>query len=472
MPPTPSLLDWIAIKLGQPRTQRIVRFGLAALAAAWAAADFVLNGSRAVGAYGLLIAALALVVWGLSVRGAAVSTADLPALSLGSAGSGVRLRAPAFDRETYSRLMRGLRLPSALIIALAGQAALLGQSPNWKLGVALLFAGALLFVAIAWADGLISPPKAWLPAAEVTLNFRWALLAIAVVTGIYGFWAAGGNTFRLPGVLAWLVSVAAWMASLWDWQRSPREWAALARERWSTLARANSLSITFTRGALLFILVLLVGAYFRFAQLDSIPPEMTSDHVEKLFDVNDIMNGKRPVFFERNTGREPLQFYFAAFLVQVFKTGITHLTLKITGAVTGFLMLPFIYLLGRELEDRLFGLLAMLLAGMSFWATAISRVGLRFPLTSAFTAAALFFVLRGVRRSRRNDFLLAGLFLGIGLYGYSTTRLVPVALAAALAWFFLWPQSGASRRQLAANSVLMFATTFVVFLPLYRYAIS
>jgi hypothetical protein len=120
----------------------------------------------------------------------------------------------------------------------------------------------------------------------------------------------------------------------------------------------------------------------------------------------------------------------------------------------------------------LFGLLAMLIAGMSFWATAISRVGLRFPLTPFFTAAALLFVLRGVRRSSRNDFLLAGLFLGIGLYGYSTIRLVPVALAAAVAWFWLWPQSRASRWQLAANTVLMFATTFVVFLPLYRYAIA
>src|SRR5258706_6702846 len=164
-------------------------------------------------------------------------------------------------------------------------------------GAVLLLAGALMFVAIVWADGLVGVPNASLPAAEVTRNFRWRLLAVAVAAGAYGFWAAGGNTFRLGGVLAWIVSVAAWLASLWDWKRSPREWAALARQRLMAVVRAERFSVHVTRAALLFTLVLLVGAYFRFAQLDSIPPEMTSDHVEKLFDVNDIINGKHPGFF-------------------------------------------------------------------------------------------------------------------------------------------------------------------------------
>src|SRR5207247_10971473 len=123
---------------------------------------------------------------------------------------------------------------------------------------------------------------------------------------------AGGYSWRLGGVLAWIVSVAAWMASRGDWKRAAQEWAAVARQRFMAVARAERFCVHVTRAALLFTLVLLVGAYFRFAQLDSIPPEMTSDHVEKLFDVNDIINGKRPVFFERNTGREPIQFYFAA----------------------------------------------------------------------------------------------------------------------------------------------------------------
>src|SRR5205085_7139206 len=221
MQPPLSLLDWITIQLSQPRSQRILRFGLATLVAAWAVADFLANGLQALGAYGLLVAALALVAWGLSVRGSNVLAADLPALGLGASGA----EAMTADRETIARLVRGLRLPSALAVAVLGQATLI-YAPNRPLfGAALLIAGALLFVAIVWADGLAGTPKLRLPAAAVTRNFRWELLAIAVAAGAFGFWAAGGNTFRLSGVLAWIVSVAAWMGSLWDSQRSPREWA-------------------------------------------------------------------------------------------------------------------------------------------------------------------------------------------------------------------------------------------------------
>ena len=262
------------------------------------------------------------------------------------------------------------------------------------------------------------------------------------------------------------------MASTWEWHTPPRQVFANLRARLASLVHLQSINIKVTRVAALGVLILLLGAYFRFAQLPSIPPEMTSDHVEKLFDVHDLVNGKHWVYFERNTGREPIQFYFAAFLVEVFNTGFTHLTLKITSSIAGFLMLPFVFLLGREIEDTRFGLLAMAMAAISFWATAISRVGLRFPLTPLFVAPTLFFLLRGIRRHSRNDFLLSGLSLGIGLYGYSTIRIVPVAMVAALVWFFIWPQPGAARRQLITNSILLFATTFIVFLPLYRYATS
>ena len=174
---------------------------------------------------------------------------------------------------------------------------------------------------------------------------------------------------------------------------------------------------------MLGILILMLGAYFRFAQLPSVPPEMTSDHVEKLFDVHDLVNGQHWVYFERNTGREPIQFYFAAFLVEVFNTGFTHLTLKITSAIAGFLMLPFVFLLGREITPRIRAsdYWRWSWPPSVFWATAISRVGPAFPGSPCCLWRLLpqFFHLRGIRRHSRDDFLLVirpG-SLGIGPYG-------------------------------------------------------
>ena len=56
--------------------------------------------------------------------------------------------------------------------------------------------------------------------------------------------------------------------------------------------------------------------FFRVYRLAEVPAEMTSDHAEKLIDVQDILDGQRPIFLPRNTGREAVQFYLTAFLVR------------------------------------------------------------------------------------------------------------------------------------------------------------
>lgn len=474
MTPTPSVLDWLKFKLGQPRSQRWLRFGLAAVFAVSGGLALAGAVGPSLGAALLLTVAAGLFLWGLAVRGANTAAADMPGLNLAAVpvAAGRPAREAPLDRAQITKLLAGLRLPSAVLLAVAGQSLLLSNPTKVTAGVTLLALGTLLFGVVVWYDRLLGPVRPIEAEADGRLNFRWWLAGAALLAGAYGFYAAGDNTYRLSGVIAWVISLIAWLAALWAWPAPPSELARRGLARLNALVETRGLAVPLSRLALLFLLVFAVGAYFRFAQLDAIPPEMTSDHVEKLFDVNDILNGQRPVFFERNTGREPLQFYFAALLIELFDTGVTHLTLKLTGAIAGLLMLPFVFLIGREVADDNFGLWAMLLAGASFWATAISRVGLRFPLTPLFVAPLLWFLLRGLRRNSRNDFLLAGLTLGLGLYGYSTIRLAPLVIVVAVALYLLWSPPGHSRRQLLANSILLFATAFVVFLPLYRYAIS
>src|SRR5262249_29924966 len=260
----------------------------------------------------------------------------------------------------------------------------------------LMVLGVGLFAANLAVDHLLGAPRQEAEWVEARLNFRWWLLAIALLTGAFGFWDARDNMFRIPGVIAWFVSVTAWLLSVWEGHTPPMERLGQLWARAVTVVQGPSFNVRLTRVMVLVGLVLVIGSYFRFSQLASIPPEMTSDHVEKLFDVHDLVdNAKHWVYFERNTGRELIQFYFAAAIIYFFQTGFTHLTLKITSSVASFLMLPTMFFLGWELEDKRFGLLAMSMAAVSFWATAIGRVGLRFPLTPLFVAPALLFLLRG-----------------------------------------------------------------------------
>src|SRR5258708_34627223 len=151
MQQNPSLLDWLRVKLGHPRNQRILRYGLAGLAAVWGVYSLLFLGQQGVGGYFFLGLALGLLFWGLSVRGEAVAVPDMPGFSLG-AGSGARQHLASAapnakvatwpsTRETFTKLLAGLRLPSAIVLTIAGQAAILASPQGSPLGVALMALG-------------------------------------------------------------------------------------------------------------------------------------------------------------------------------------------------------------------------------------------------------------------------------------------------------------------------------------------
>lgn len=324
----------------------------------------------------------------------------------------------------------------------------------------------LLFGPVILAFSSPAQKASEFPAHAAGLYPRRMASLVAAGAGLLAFYGASGNRFTSWGVLAWAVAVGACIVAFWD-GRLAIDW-----RMWVGRLRVNPYLIPVSRITLLLIAVLAVAAVFRSRELGAIPPEMTSDHVEKLLDVNDVMQGQHRVFFERNTGREALQFYFAAWVAGAFGTGPTHLTLKITSALAGFLTIPFIFLLGRELEDDTLGLLGALLAAIGFWPVAISRVGLRFPFAPVFIAPALFFLFRGLRTGRRNDFLWAGLALGAGLHGYSPFRIMAVVVAMLAVAYLLSPQSRESRRALLLNLTGTAAVALAVFIPLLRYALE
>jgi len=157
-------------------------------------------------------------------------------------------------------------------------------------------------------------------------------------------------------------------------------------------------------------------------------------------------------------------------VVKVFGTGISFLSLKLVTCLAGLFTLPFIYLLGKEIQNKEVGLLAMFFAGVAYWPNVISRVALRFPLHPVFAAPTLFFLIRGLKRKRWNDFLYAGLALGLGLHGYSPFRVVPVVVVATLLIYFLNTSSKNNRRQAVFALLLVGLISLVIFLPLLRFA--
>jgi uncharacterized membrane protein len=354
-------------------------------------------------------------------------------------------------------------------------AAVLSGLAFWTMGGNLFTAGnvalwGLGFVFALWAFWLRRPdaPRRWWhkrePGVPPSRNevFAWLLLGTAMVIFLSGLAALDAPAVALRqlalGVLFSVLSFRLHEPAWWGGARG-----FLARPAWD---------VRVTRFGLLLALAFLSAGFFRFYRLEAVPSDMFSDHAEKLLDVMDVLAGQTRIFFPRNTGREPLQFYLIAATARIFKTGVSFLSMKIGTAGLGFLSLVYVYLLGKEVGGRRVGLLAVFLAGMSYWLNVQARVALRFILYPAFVAPTLFYLLRGIRLRARNDFILAGVFLGIGLHGYTPIRALPIAVVAAVAIYLVHKQARGARRQALVHLALLALVSFIVFLPLARFAME
>ncbi|GAB4416124.1 MAG: hypothetical protein Kow002_01710 [Anaerolineales bacterium] len=286
----------------------------------------------------------------------------------------------------------------------------------------------------------------------------WLLpIILATLLAFAAFIAFGDNRFTLLNLSIWIVSVALFVYSLWLPYRR-------ARAQHTPESRRKQILWN-----LLLLGVAALAIFFRAYRIGDVPLEPFSDHAEKILDVYEVTLGQTRIFFPRNTGREAFQMYWTVLVDWIFGTGLSFLSLKIGTVLLGLLTLPYIYLLGVEIGGRRVGLFVLLLAGIGYWPNVISRVGLRFPLYPLFVAPTLFYLIRGLRTRNRNDFILSGLFLGLGLHGYSPIRILPFVVLIAFGLYLLHAQSKGNRRSAFLWLVILGLTSLFMFTPLLRY---
>jgi hypothetical protein len=322
------------------------------------------------------------------------------------------------------------------------------------------------------------------------LSSDWVLLLWRASTGALGTVCAllawrftAGNQFTLEGVAAWLGSVV-----LWVWALAPLDWSPGEAVR-GALSAVRAWRPRMSSGALwtlmALILIMGLGVFFRFSQFDRVPPEMTSDHVEKLLDAHGVVNGRYNVFFANNHGRDPLQFYLLALMHSVFGLPLDFTLLKLLTAIEGLLTIPLMWMLGKVVIGRSnpqlgswVGLAAAALVAAAGWHVMLSRLGLRIVLTPLVTTVLLIFLVRALRYNRRWDWIGVGLTLGFGVYTYQAVRMLPIVVIAGVGLTLLFGlfQWGAQRlavsRALLLNLAAAGAIAFVAFVPLFRFSIE
>jgi hypothetical protein len=366
-----------------------------------------------------------------------------------------------------------LRLPwrgmIALIFAMLAQISMAPSTDRkWVPGVILLI---LSFGWLAWSYLTGELQLAELPESHEQLEptiLRVRYLAIGSILIIFSYLSfqslqfSAFNLLLLGIVLVlFIMGFQSQHQSLWSWINSQNK--RFHGSPWSFSIKNSTLGV---------LAVTTIVLFFRFYRLGSVPPEMNSDHAEKILDVLRILHGYKDIFFASNGGREALIFYLITAFHNLFGLQLNFMILKLVSSLIGLLALPYLYLLGKELGHQRIGLLAVLLAGIAYWPNVVSRFGLRLPFYMFFTAALLYYLTRGLRHGSRNDMIIAGIFLGLSLYGYTADRILPLLVVIGAGLYFLHKRRS-DQRLFALDALLVIAViSFVIFIPLLHYIIS
>ena len=236
----------------------------------------------------------------------------------------------------------------------------------------------------------------------------------------------------------------------------------------------------------------LVALAIRLYGLHKWPPGLYNDEAANGLDAIGVLQGRRPIFFERNNGREPLFIYLQAVSMALF--GATPYALRLTAAVVGALTVPAIYWMTREtfsrttLPARWLALWTAIFLAFSYWHISLSRIGFRAIMLPLMAALAFGWFWRAWWRidtpddppSHKGraglpllDLVLCGVFVGASLYTYTAARFIPVVIVIVTLLGAALPVRSALRtkRIVLALGVIL-ATALVVFAPLGSYFLS
>jgi len=233
------------------------------------------------------------------------------------------------------------------------------------------------------------------------------------------------------------------------------------------------------------VLLLLFGLalFLRTYALDTMPPGLFNDAAANGLDARAILAGDHSIFFERNSGREPLFIYLQAALMMLI--GQTPLALRLTAALLGAATVPATYWLVRELfaesdqPARSLAFWSALLLAMSYWPMAINRLAFRvnlLPLLAALTFALFWRSWHRLFRAQRLPWLslcATGLALGFSLYTYTAARFLPLVLLVVFA--ATWQranQSVPTRRRFVLAIFIIVGCSLLAFAPLAFYFVQ
>jgi 4-amino-4-deoxy-L-arabinose transferase-like glycosyltransferase len=236
---------------------------------------------------------------------------------------------------------------------------------------------------------------------------------------------------------------------------------------------------------ILLIFILLIASFFRLWKLNEIPPGLYPDvAINGNEALETLKTGNLKLFYPENNGREGLMMWLIALSFSIF--GVSIWSIKIVAAIIGILTVLGLYLLTKELFKttynlqpttyNLVALLASFFLATSFWHTNFSRIGFRAILLPFILVFSFYFLLRGFRttllrqgyegRGKILNFIISGIFFGLGFYTYISFRFAVLMLPVVLIPYWLIYKRERLKKRFLLTTFYFLLSIFIVALPI------
>ncbi|MGH2582985.1 MAG: glycosyltransferase family 39 protein [Anaerolineales bacterium] len=228
------------------------------------------------------------------------------------------------------------------------------------------------------------------------------------------------------------------------------------------------------RGEPIVVLVILMGItlaglFLRIWNLETIPFVLSGDEASQGLEAVAVLAGRIRNPFSTGWYSVPtMNFFLFSFPIRLF--GQTQFAVRLPAAILGAATIPLVFLLVRSLADKYMALAASLLVGTYHYHIHYSRLGANMIFDPMLAVLALFFLHRGIGRTNKLDWILAGLVSGLAFYLYAGARFVIILVVSILLYTAFTEGKSFFRKSLPGIG-LMFGAFLVSAAPMLQYAL-
>lgn len=178
----------------------------------------------------------------------------------------------------------------------------------------------------------------------------------------------------------------------------------------------------------LFI-ILSLAIFLRIYKLSEIPPGLTGDEAWLGIDGKEALNrGWIGVYIPGHAwGYNAMHAYIASLVIKLFGDGIS--SLRLASAIPSIIQIIGFYFLLKCFFSFQISLISLFLFSVSFWPLHFGRIA--FPgisLVPLFSTFSFLFSIRALKTNNVVSFLLAGVFLGLGVNAYHYFNFTLIAI--------------------------------------------